>query len=138
MSAVWRGRVIDWKEPKSWMPIVSRWVRPFLNERGIRHLQRMGEQDICWDDSDWLKKTQTVLQFEVEYVVDTLADALSFAAARTFHGCRTDDAGTYRRIGIRRNDPAVLADEVRRIVSEEDQLAYLRPAIEQRLRDFDS
>lgn len=137
MSSIWRGTIISWKEPKSWAPAVSRWLRPFLNQHGIRHLQRMGEQDICWDDSDWLKKTQSVLRFEVGYVAERFADALSFATARTFHGCRPHDAGLYHRIGIRRNDPAVLADEVRRIVSEEDQLAYLRPGIEQRLREFD-
>ena len=97
----------------------------------------MGELDICWDDFDWLKKTQGILQFEVECVVELLADALSFAAAQTYHGCRTADARSYHRDGIRRNDPAVLADEVRRIMREEDRLAHLRPVIEQRLRDFD-
>lgn len=138
MSAIWRRTIIDWKEPKSWAPAVSRWLRPFLNDRGIRHLQRMGEQDICWDDSDWLKKAQTVLDFEVEYVIENLADTLSFAVARTHHGCRTEDASLYQRVGILRNDPTILAEEVRRIVGEEDRLAYLRPVIEQRLRDFDS
>lgn len=137
MSASWRSAIIDWQQPKSWASAVSGWLRPFLNERGIRPLQQMGEQDICWDDPDWLNKTQRVLRFEVEYVVKNLADALSFATARTYHGCRTVDAGCYHRGGIRRNDPAVLADEVRRIVREEDRLARLRPVIEQRLHDFD-
>lgn len=138
MSVIWHSTIIDWKQPKSWAPAVSRWLRPHLNELGIRYLQRMGEQDICWDDSDWLKKAQSVLLFEVGYVIENLADALTFATVRTYHGCRTEDAGLYHRVGIRRNDPAALADEVRRIVREEDRLAYLRPAIEQRLRDFDS
>jgi hypothetical protein len=136
MSLIWQSTIIDWKQPKSWAPPMSRWLRPHLDERGIRHLQRMGEQDICWDDSDWLKTTREVLRFEVEYVIENLADALTLATARTYHGCRTEDAGLYHRAGIRRNDPAVLADEVRRIVREDNRLAYLRPAIEQRLRDF--
>lgn len=138
MSAIWRGAIIDWKQPKSWASAVSGWLRPFLNERGIRHLRQMGEQDICWDDSDWLKETQRVLRFEVEYIVQNLAEALSFAIARTYHGCRTEDAGRYHQAGILRNDPAMLADEVRRVVREEDRLARLRPVIEQRLHDFDS
>lgn len=138
MSAIWRGRIVDWKRPRSWTSVVSRWLRPFLNKQGIRHLQRIGDQDICWDDHAWLKKAQSIFQFEVEYIVEHLADALSFATARTYHGCRPDDAGLYHRAGIRRNDPAVLANEVRRIVREEDRLAYLRPAVEQRLQDFDS
>lgn len=93
---------------------------------------------MCWDDSDWLHKTEGVLRFEIQYIIERLSDALSFAAARTYHGCRTEDAGIYHRAGIRRNDPAVLADEARRIVREEDRLAHLRPVIEQRLHDFDS
>ena len=98
----------------------------------------MTEQDICWDDSDWLKMTQVILRFEVEYVSECLADSLSFATARTYHGCRTENADLYHQAGILRNDPLILANEVRRIVSEEDRLAHLRPVIEQRLRDFDS
>lgn len=138
MSAIWRNRIVNWREPNSWASALSRWLRPHLNERGIRHLQGMGEQDICWDDSDWLKKLQDVLKFDVEYVVRHLADALSIASARAYHGCRTVDAGLYHKGGIRRNDPVALADEVRRIVREEDQLAHLRPVIEQQLQDFDS
>ena len=139
MSAIWRRTIVNWKEPQStWASVTSLWLRPFLNKKGIRHLQRMGEQDICWDDSDWLKKTQNILQFEIEYVVERLADALSFATSRTYHGCRTDDFGLYSKEGIRRNNPGILSDEVRRIVKEEDRLAYLRPIIEQRLREFDS
>ena len=38
---------------------------------------------------------------------------------------------------IRRNDPAALANEVRRIVMEEDGLTHLWPTIEKRLYDFD-
>nr|WMC98893.1 hypothetical protein RAR13_09425 [Aminobacter aminovorans] len=137
MSTIWQQTIIDWRKPKSWISPLSRWLRPFLNECGIRHLQRMGEQDICWDDHEWLKTAQDVLRFEVEYVIERLSDALSFGTALTYHGCRTDDAGIYHRAGIRRNDPAALADEVRRIVREEERLAYLRPVIEQRLQDFD-
>ncbi len=138
MSATWRDRIVNWREPKSWVSALSRWLHPFLNERGIRYLESMGEQDIFWDDSDWLKKTQRILKFEVEYVVRHLADALAITSVRAYHGCRTDDAGLYHKKGIRRNDPAVLADEVRRIVGEEDKLAYLRRDIEQHLQNFSS
>jgi hypothetical protein len=138
MSRVWRNSIIEWKEPRSWAATLSKWLRPCLNDRGIRHLQRLGEQDICWDDSDWLKHTQTVLRFDVGSVTEPLGDALSFATARTYHGCRTEDVASYHQAGILLNNPLVLADEVRRIVREEEQLAHLRPVIEQRLRDFGS
>lgn len=138
MSTIWRGKIIAWKKTGPWVSTISRWIRPFLNERGIRHLQKMREQDICWDDSDWLNKTQSALKVEVECVIQNLADALFFATARTYHGCRPDDAGLYHQTGIRRNNPATLADMVRCIVNEEELLARLRPVIEQRLQNFDS
>lgn len=138
MSAIWRKTTIDWKKPGSWVPTLSRWLRPSLNDRGIRDLQRMGKQDICWDDHAWLDITQRVLQSDVGYVAETLSDALSFATVRTYHGCRAEDVGSYLRAGIVRNDPRVLADEVRRLVREDDGLAFLRPCIEQLLQEFDS
>lgn len=137
MSAAWTNIIIDWKSPKSWAPVVSRWLRPYLNERGIRHLQRLGEQDLCWDDFEWLKRTEKVLLSDVALVIGSLANALKLAIVRTYHGCRTDDAGLYQRAGIRLNNPVVLADQVRRIVTEEARLAYLRPTIERRLQEFD-
>jgi hypothetical protein len=138
MSAVWRNTTIAWKDPNSWTTALSRWIRPFLNGRGIRHLQRMGEQDLCSDDPEWLKKTQQILRHDVGYIVESLSDALSFATARTYHGCRAEDVGSYLRAGILRNDPGALAQEVRRIVRDDDRLAFLRPVIEQRLEEFDS
>lgn len=116
--------------------MVSCWIRPHLNERGILHLQRMEEQDICWDDSEWLALTQEVLQLEVEDVIEKLTCALRPARALIYHGCRAVDAGAYHKLGILRNDPTKLADQARRIVDEEDSLAHLRPSFEQRLREF--
>lgn len=134
--AAWQNTIIEWKRPTSWVPVLSRWIRPYLNERGIRYLSAMGAQDICWDDSDWREKTESVLRLEFASVVERLADALASTIARTFHGCRTTDAGLHNRAGILRNDPRALADEVRRLVAEEGELAYLRPTIEQRLETY--
>lgn len=128
---------IDWIDTTSWVPWVSRRLRPVLKEGAIRALWRRGEQDICWDDGAWLKIAQDVLAVDVPLAVEELSTALFFAEARVYHGCRTDDAGGYRDRGLRRNDPAVLAEEVRRIVREEDALAYLRSSVERRLYDFD-
>ena len=93
MSAIWQNVTVQWKTPKSWIPPLSRWLRPFLNTRGIRYLRRLGEQDICWDDSHWLKKAQTILRYDVEYVIEGLGDALSVATVR-----RARHSGTRRRV----------------------------------------
>lgn len=137
MSAIWSKQTANWKDPESWGLPLSRWLRSYMNGRGIRHLQRMREQNICWDDSDWLKQTQTILSFDVDYVSENLGNALADATVRTYHGCRTKDAGVYHRDGIRLNAPNVLEDEVRRIVKEEEQLRYLQIDIERRLREFE-
>lgn len=136
MSISWQWRVISWREPTSWTGILSRWLRPYLSHRGIRHLRQMGEQDICWDDSEWLNKAQTILRYDVEYVTQSLGAALIRATIRTYHGCRPKDVGSYLREGILLNNPDALAEEARRIVAEEEPLHYLNDVIEQRLQEF--
>lgn len=97
----------------------------------------MGELDLSWDDYAWLEVAEGVLVRSIDGVASDLADTLSFASLRVYHGCRVIDAGVYHRGGIRRNDPVWLANEVRRIVAEEDELAWMRPGLEDRLRAFD-
>jgi hypothetical protein len=137
MSAIWRSTTIIWKEPQSWVPPISRWLSPSLAKLGVRQLQKLGEQELCWDDPDWLKITQSVLLDDVECVIREMGDVLAFATVRTYHGCRTKDADSYHRFGIRCNDPDFLVDETRQIVAEEDGLAFMRDSIEQRLARFD-
>jgi hypothetical protein len=136
MSTIWRNHTIHWKDPSTWVGRLSHWIKPFLNRRGIRHLQRMSEQKLCWDDPIWLEKTQEILDFDVQCVTERLGLALSGATIRTFHGCRPRDAGIYLRNGILCNDPKMLASQARHIVMEEEGLHYLQATIDQRLTDF--
>ncbi len=138
MSGIWRDKIISWKKTASWVPVLSKWIRPFLNERGIRSLRQMGEQDICSDDWAWLDITQKILSWEIEGVIQSLADAIVSAKLVTYHACRTEDAGIYHRNGIRLNNPSALADEARRLVAEEDDLAFMRPTIENDIKCFDA
>lgn len=138
MSAAWNNRLIEWKLPGTWVPALSRWIRPHLNHHGIRGLRKLGDQDLCWDDYAWLEVAEYVLRGSIDYVADDLADALRFATLKAYHGCRVTDAGVYHREGIRRNDPVWLANEVRRIVREEADLAWMQPGIEERLDSFEA
>lgn len=137
MNKLWRRTLINWKDPASWGPALSNWLRSHLNGRGIRHLQRMDEQDLCWDDLTWLEIAQSVLDTDIDEVTSLLSDALSFAQVRAYHGCRTVDAGSYQREGIRLNDPFILAEELRRLVATDDHFAIFRPDIERRIAAFD-
>lgn len=67
-----------------------------------------------------------------------LSDALKNARLRTYHGCRVKDAGLFHRTGLHLNDPAALADQARRHVSEDDRLEWMRPKIDQMIEEFDS
>jgi len=123
----WKSTTIDWKNPKTWTLPLSRWLRPHLNARGIRYLRKFGPKDICWDDTLWLEITQSILEFDVDEVIPLLAHAILPASIRTYHGCRTTDAGQYHRRGIQLNDPSVLASELRALVAENEDFAFLRP-----------
>lgn len=138
MGAGWKGRLIDWKDSTSWAPAVSRWIRPYLNARGIRHLAALGYHDLCWDDPEWRDIAQEVLAEDIEDVAVRLGNALEPASVAAYHGCRTVDAGDYHRHGIIRNDPDRLADSVRQLVQEADAFAAFRPGLEDRIARFDA
>ena len=44
MSRLWQRTLIEWKTPGSYTATLSRWLRPWLNGQGIRHLTKLGEQ----------------------------------------------------------------------------------------------
>lgn len=138
MSAIWRKTTIDWKSTATWTQSISHWLRPYCNSRGVRYLSKLGEQDICWDDSDWLEFTRKILQYDLEHINEKLAEDLSFAKIRVFHGCRPIGVRSYFSGGIRLNDPQDREDEVRRMLSEEPGLASLKPEIESRFAEFGS
>jgi hypothetical protein len=94
--------------------------------------------DLCWDDSDWLRELDQVLRCTLEEVEFDLADALLAATVRASHATRVPDAGVYFREGLKRNDPARLESLARQIVVEEDELAWMRPRIDQMVSEFDA
>jgi hypothetical protein len=50
----------------------------------------------CWDDHDWLDVFDHCIKGSAEELVTSLGGAFVPAIIRTYHGCRTEDAG--RRI----------------------------------------
>jgi hypothetical protein len=137
MSKLWQNTLIDWKQPRTWTLALSRCLRPHLNKRGIRYLQRTGEQNICWDDPIWLDFTQKIIDTDLDRIVKIIADNLYFSMVRVYHGCRTLDAGSYHLEGIRLNDPTVLTGDLIQLVAANEGLAYLRPNIVRRIAEFD-
>lgn len=138
LSKLWQRTLIEWKRPASYVSPLSTWLRRGLNKKGIRHLHKLGEKDLAWDDSDWLKLTQRVLDDDVDDVVAILSDALSFARVRAFHGCRTADPGSYHQYGLRLNDPSVLAADLRALVFAEEGLAFYQANIDRMIAQFEN
>jgi hypothetical protein len=130
---------LHWKDRSTWFDTLSEWLRPNFHEGGFARLARLKKRDLCWDDSDWLDVIlRPKLALQIDTIIALLADELDGSVLRAFHGCRVADAGVFYRQGLRLNDPAKLEAEVRRIVAEEEDLAWLRPTIESKIAQFDA
>lgn len=143
MSSVWINTTIEWHSGKTWLPSLSKWIRPYLNQQGIKHLKLIGQKDICWDDSAWFEITQKILKYEIDYVLGELSGSISKSIVRAYHCCRTENVGDYERLGINQNNFGRLSERVISILESEPCLNSQRREIEERLlrfeeRNFDS
>lgn len=136
--STWAGQTIVWKNSDTWVPRLSRWIRPYLNRCGIRALQKNGPLDLHDDDSEWLRIVESVLDCDADELVECLSEALGGAHIRMYHGCRTEDATPYLVNGILLNDPEQLAERLRSLVATVPGLEIYREKIEQDIRDFDA
>lgn len=128
---------MHWKDRATWSDLLGEWIQPYFRKGAFARLRRLDEKDLCWDDYDWLDVVLAPrLTVQIDTAIELLADALDGAVLRAFHGCRVADAGVFHREGIRLNDPAKLEAEVRRIVAEEEDLAWRRPTIEKDLAEW--
>jgi len=87
----------------------------------MKRLKPGTARKLCWDDSEWSRVLERCLVGDPERVRHDLAWALEPATLRTFHGCRTDDAWSYFKNGLLRNDPNLLAQKLTAIVSASPQ-----------------
>lgn len=132
------GRTFVWKERATWFPHVEAWLKPLLYKGRQRKFLAEGPRDNPQDDPDWLDFLSSISRVDAEDLTGFLADDLMDVTLRTYHGCRVEDAGVFHREGIRINDPATLSTEARRIVMEDERLAWMRPKIDKMIAEFDS
>lgn len=131
--------LLRWKEFASWSPILGDWLAEQCVD-GYEHLLRSFEPKPEYiDDPVWLEEVlQSVLTTDVKHLVDDFALRLAKFNVHAFHGCRVKDASTFHREGIHQNDPESLERQTRSMVSEEQELSFLRPNIERIISNFDS
>ena len=127
--------MISWKDRASWYDRVARWLESRMTLNGLQRLVSSGERDLCWDDDEWLLLLGSSLNADLDETLDDLGSALDQAIMRVYHGTRVADAGVFHREGLKLHDSNALMDEARRIVAEEDDLAWMRPSLEARLAE---
>jgi hypothetical protein len=126
-----------WKARESWYPLITAWLNERMPQGAIHRLETRGELEYFWDDPEWLSVFADALDCGVEALTAEMAEQMAPLTLRAYHGCRVEDAGIYASDGLKLNDPADMDAFVRRIVGEEDTLAWMRPQLEQRLASFD-
>jgi hypothetical protein len=129
--------VIRWPRPETWVSSLSAWLRPRLGTGARERLREHDTSDFYIDGSEWLELLQSELRIELDEAVSGLADVLERARVRTFHGCRTDDAGKYFRHGLRMHRREELAEELRALVARNERFAWLLPRLEDRIAELE-
>lgn len=137
-DAVWQGRRLIWKQPGTWVPALTAWLAPSFRADAMRRLKPGVERDLCWDDPEWLDALSRCVKGGVEDLADSLSDALLPSVVRTYHGCRTDDAGTYFRHGLLVHDRGRLKARARAIIDAHKELHYMKLQLDQAIVEVDN
>jgi len=137
MGAIWNHREIIWKTPVTWLNPLTQWLRRYLKPRSTTILKSLGFKDHCYDDLFWQDLIDTYLVEGYEYTAENLGNDIERAIIRAYHGGRVQDAETYHRKGILRNDPSAMAEEARRIVREEPKLGWSNERLEEELSKWE-
>lgn len=137
-SGVWQNRVIVWKEPTTWQPALTAWLHPEFRSDAMKRLKPGVFRDLCWDDTDWLKVLVRCIVRPIESVKEDLADALLGGLVRTYHGCRTEDAGSYFREGLLVHRKDFLKARALAIVEVHPELQYMRSQFDKTVAEIDN
>lgn len=126
---------VIWHDQKTWVPWVGSYLRGRLQPRAITAMRATEADELYDDDPGWLDLLASHLRADLGEVKEDLADALSTRAARTFHGCRTPNAGSYFESGLRlhRRDEQLAAIEA--ILADHPE-AWRRESVQKRLEDI--
>ena len=137
-DAVWEGRRVVWKQPESWAPALTAWLAPDFRVDAMRRLRPGQFRDICWDDSEWLQVLDRCIKGGVDDLVLKLSIALLTATIRAYHGCRTEDAGSYFRDGLLVHNRQRLKARVLAIIEAHQELQYFRSELDRAIAEVDN
>lgn len=120
------------------MPLLETWLSPRFRKDWMRRLRPGVYRDICWDDSEWSDILDKSLRGNFDSCAEELADSLEYAVLRTFHGCRTDNAGTYFREGLRLHNRDEMTARLRAIVEHNTELHWMQSRLDAAIREIDN
>ena len=124
---------IRWETPSTWEPDLAAWLGEFWLPSGLNRMRGRRSPGSPWDDPIWLKLLERYTGCEIDYLAEAWAADWGGRFIRVYHGCRTEDAGTYFRNGIKPHDRAELVAAVWNLVRRFPDLRNAGPGIEQRL-----
>lgn len=127
-----------WRKPESWMPLLASWLAPRFRKDGMRRLRPGVYRDMSWDDPEWSDILGRSLRSDFDSHAEELADSLEHAVMRTFHGCRTEDAGVYFREGLRLHDRREMTERLRSIIAENAELHWMRDRVDEAIREVNN
>uniref|UniRef100_Q07NU6 Uncharacterized protein n=1 Tax=Rhodopseudomonas palustris (strain BisA53) TaxID=316055 RepID=Q07NU6_RHOP5 len=134
-NSVWQDRTIVWKQPESWMPALTAWLGPDFRADAMRRLRPGQFRDICWDHSDWLTVLDRCIKGSIDDLIFSLGIGLLDAKVRTYHGCRTEDAGSYFREGLLTHNRERLKARVLTIIEAHQELHYFRSELDRAIAE---
>lgn len=109
---------------------MTAWLTPRFRANGMTRLKLGQFRDLCWDDPEWSDVLESCLVANFDYHSEALANALETAVLRTFHGCRTDDAGSYFRHGLRVHDRVAMTTKLKAIIGGTKELAWMKSCVD--------
>jgi hypothetical protein len=137
-DAIWQQKRIIWKEPATWMPALTAWLTPDFRADAMRRLKPGVPRDISWDDHKWLDVLAACIKGSVECRADDLADAILRGVIRTYHGCRTDDAGSYFNQGLLVHRKTRLKAQAMAIIESHPELHYMKAMLDEAIAEIDN
>lgn len=129
--------VIQWAQPATWQKQLSTELRSLMPEKSFRNLLAEKRRDWSHDDPSWLKLLEKYALCDVGHLSEKIAIAWQGRTVRVFHGCRTEDAGSYHRSGIRVHDREALVASAKRLVEAHPELGHTSGSIDQMVGKID-
>lgn len=118
--------------------MMSEWLRSRMDARALSSLKGVDHEAWCDDDLDWLCLLESYLELPLKITKRELVVSLGQMTVRTYHGCRTEDAGHYFGQGLRGHRRVELEAEVRSFLERTEELGWWLSGLTQRIAEVES